>query len=189
MGGCVGHKRTEIMTKFTSGKTNSDTRVIIGVDFAVHCIDLPENKGSAGLQIWDFGEEQRFRSLLPCFCQGAAGAILFFDLAKPETLYELEEWIRLIKSNTDNIPIMLCGANHHLLGNPGDISRTFEWIQDFVQVHQLSGFRSISVETEYNITESFEQLTALMVHYQKFPNSPVSHSPTLAELLQGISSL
>jgi GTPase SAR1 family protein len=185
MGGCVGHKRTEIMTKFTSGKTISDTRIIIGVDFAVHCIDLPENKGSAGLQIWDFGEEQRFRSLIPCFCQGAAGAILYFDLTKPETLYELEEWIYLIRSNTPDIPIMVCGTNYHLLENTGGLSKTFEWIQDFIQAHQLSGYRGISVKTEYNVTESFDQLTALMVQYQKSTKSPVSHFPTLAELLQG----
>ena len=121
LGGCVGHKRTEIMNRFTTGQSHSDTRVIIGVDFAAHRVDLPENNASASLQILDFGEEKRFRTLFPCFCTGAAGAILFFDLMKPGTLYELEEWIQLIRSSTPEIPIMLCGTNYHLLGNPDEL--------------------------------------------------------------------
>jgi len=183
LGGCVGHKRTEIMSQLTTGQSHSDTKIIIGVDFAVHKVDLPDNGAFANLQIWDFGEEERFRTLVPCFCQGAAGALLFFDLMEPDTLFKLEDWIHLIRSNTPNIPIIVCGANYHQLDNPTNFSVTFDCIQEFIQEHRLSGYRSISVTTEHNIAESFEQLTALMIEDWKSSNSSISNYSLIETLL------
>ena len=183
LGGCVGHKRTEIMSRLTTGQSHSDTKVIIGVDFAVHKVDLPEKKACVNLQIWDFGEEQRFRTLVPCFCQGAAGALLFFDLMEPDTLFKLEDWIYQIRSTTPNIPIIVCGANYHQLDNPSEFSLTFETIQEFILEHQLSGYRSVSVTTQHNIAESFEQLTTLMIEDWKSSRSLSPNYPRIGTLL------
>ncbi len=161
LGGCVGHKRTEIMSSFTSGQSHSDTRVIIGVDFAVHCVDLPENEGTANLQIWDFGEEKRFRTLIPCFCQGASGAILYFNRQDPGTLIELEEWIAILREHTKSIPIILCGTNCGETQGQKIIDE--DTIQEFLNRHNLKGFYEINVETGCNIDASFDYLTKLMV--------------------------
>ena len=165
LGGCVGYKRTEIMNRFTTGQSRSGTRIIIGVDFAVHSLVLPEKEGVVTLQIWDFGEEKQFRSLVPLFSRGASGAILYFDLLELETLFKLEEWIFLLRSQLKNIPILLCGTNCHELADQAGYPKNSidARIQDFMHKHHLNGYFGISVKTGCNISKSFEQLTLLMV--------------------------
>ena len=158
LGGGVGSTRTDIMRGFTSGKSNSGTRNIIGVDFAVHCVELPENEGKATLQIWDFGEEDRFRSLVPGFCQGASGAILYFDLQDSNGLQKLEEWISLIREYTKNIPILICGANCDITNVISE-----EAIYKFVNKHSLKGNFMIDLENGCTIDDSFSHLAEIMV--------------------------
>ena len=159
LGGCVGSVRTEIITQYTSGNKHSGTRMIIGVDFAVHSVNLPEENAIAILQLWDFGEEPRFRSLIPCFCRGAAGAILYFDLNDIKTLYDLEEWIYQIREySPDNIPILICGVKSH-----NNIEEEISKIDDFVKKHNLNGYFDIELQSGCNICEGFEDITAIMV--------------------------
>ncbi|MBN2155492.1 MAG: GTP-binding protein [Candidatus Lokiarchaeota archaeon] len=188
LGGCVGRQRTEIMKQFTTGRFHPDTSFIIGVDFAVHFLDLPEKEGAVTLQIWDFGEEKRFRTLVSCFCQGAAGAMLFFDLHDQDTLYDLEEWIHLIRKYTHNIPIILCGVNckettkSEQQSNLDELDRINEEdIHDFLNKHHFRGYYDIHMESGRNITESFEYLSALMV--QQWPSSVLNQSTRIETLL------
>jgi len=165
LGGCVGHKRTEIISRFTTGQFHSTSRIIIGVDFAAHCLELPDKEGTVTLQIWDFDQEKRFRSLVPCFCQGAAGAMLFFDLYQSDTLFELSEWISIIRKHTNRIPIILCGTISYdtsINSNPSHKLDEKE-IQNFLIKHHLNEYLELNVETGCNVNESFEILSTLMV--------------------------
>ena len=176
MGGCVGQKRTEIMTKFTSGRTNTDTGCIIGVDFAVHCVDIPENNESAILQIWDIGEDERFRSLIPCFCQGASGALLFFDQQDSKSLLKLEEWITVIRNHTNQIPLILSGIH---CGENIQINK--DEIVDFVTKFKLHDCFEVDVENGCNIEESFEALTKIMI--KQWPAMTTNSSNRVESLL------
>ena len=122
LAGSGGCGKTTLLNRYTTGQFNSDTKMTIGVDFAVHYLELSEDKGAATLQIWDFGGEERFRTMLPSFCQGASGALLFFDLVRTHTFYELDEWINIIRRNTHNIPIILLGAKYYLIESPSDLN-------------------------------------------------------------------
>ena len=115
LAGSGGCGKTTLLNRYTTGQFNTDTKMTIGVDFAVHYLELNEDKGAATLQIWDFGGEERFRTMLPSFCQGASGALLFFDLARTHTFYELDEWINIIRRNTHDIPIIMLGAKYDLI--------------------------------------------------------------------------
>lgn len=164
------------MSRYSTGQVHSGTRVIIGIDFAVHSVILPDNEGSINLQIWDFGEEQHFRPLIPCFCQGAAGAILYFDLQDPGSLSQLEGWISLFRNHTENIPIVLCGTN---CDDTKEVSN--EIVYDFLLRHDLKGYFKISVETGCNIDESFELLSTLMV--EQWPNSVINSTARISTFI------
>jgi small GTP-binding protein len=163
LAGSGGCGKTTLLNRYTTGQFNSDTKMTIGVDFAVHYTDLGDDQSRATLQIWDFGGEERFRTMLPSFCQGASGALLFFDLVRTHTFYELDEWIHIIRNNTREIPIILLGAKYDLILRPSDLNIDPQQIISFIKLNKIDGYLSISSKTGYNVNESFNQLTKLMV--------------------------
>ncbi|MBN2156367.1 MAG: GTP-binding protein [Candidatus Lokiarchaeota archaeon] len=163
LAGSGGCGKTTLLNRYTTGQFNSDTKMTIGVDFAVHYLELSEDLGTATLQIWDFGGEERFRTMLPSFCQGASGALLFFDLVRTHTFYELDEWISIIRRNTQNIPIILLGAKYDLIENPRDLNIDPQQVMSFIRFNKIKGYLSISSKTGYNVNESFDKLAELMI--------------------------
>jgi len=163
LAGSGGCGKTTLLNRFTTGQFSSDTKMTIGVDFAVHYLELREDRGTATLQIWDFGGEERFRTMLPSFCQGASGALLFFDLFRTHTFYELDEWISIIRRNTRDIPIILLGAKYDLIQNPSDLNIDPQQVMSFIRYNKIRGYLSISSKTGYNVNESFDKITELMI--------------------------
>ncbi|TFG19221.1 MAG: GTP-binding protein [Promethearchaeota archaeon] len=163
LAGSGGCGKTTLLNRYTTGQFNSDTKMTIGVDFAVHYLELDEGQGAATLQIWDFGGEERFRTMLPSFCQGASGALLFFDLVRTHTFYELDEWINIIRRNTHDIPIILLGAKYDLIESPSDLNIDPQQVMSFIQYNKIKGYLNISSKTGYNVNKSFDKLTELMI--------------------------
>ncbi len=73
------------------------------------------------------------------FCEGASGAILFFDLDSPPSFDELTEWLTIIRNRTKCIPIILCGANW-AQNFPEHILLEAKHLADFVNKHKLDGY-------------------------------------------------
>lgn len=160
-------KKDELIARYTTDRLQHDTKASSGANFATLDIRLPGEIPST-LQLWDFSFEKRFRPLIPLFCEGASGAILFFDLDSPPTFDELIEWLTIIRNHTKHIPIILCGANwaqnvpEHILLEAKDLT-------DFVKKHKLDGYININTKTGYNITLLFETITKLMIESRKSP--------------------
>jgi small GTP-binding protein len=159
--GSGGAGKTSLLQRYTTNSFTGSTKMTIGVDFAVHNVHVPE-VGNVTLQIWDFGGEQRFRSMLPGFCKGAAGALLIFSLIEPKSFFELEEWITIIKKNTNNIPVLLIGAKKDLIDKslPPEISA--EEITNFKTKYALKDYLEISSKTGENVQETFKKLALFM---------------------------
>jgi len=124
-----GVGKTTLINRYATGTFDVDTRMTIGVGFLVF-----ETNGKLDetikLQVWDFGGEQRFRFLLPTYCNGAQGVILAFDLTSISTLLNLYDWIKLIKERTKNPVVLLIGTKNDLVkengeGIPDDIINQF----------------------------------------------------------------
>ena len=101
--------------------------------------------------------------MLPSFCQGASGALLFFDLVRTHTFYELDEWLHIIRRNTRDIPIILLGAKYDLIESPTDLNIDPQQIMSFIKYNKIDGYLSISSKTGLNVNESFDKLTEQMV--------------------------
>ncbi len=159
--GSGGAGKTSLLQRYTTNQFTGSTKMTIGVDFAVHNVHVPE-VGNVTLQIWDFGGEQRFRSMLPGFCKGAAGALLIFSLIEPKSFFELEEWITIIRKNTTNIPVLLVGAKKDLLDPalPREIS--MDEVSNFKTKYALREYLEISSKTGENVHETFRKLALFM---------------------------
>ncbi|MFX1510912.1 MAG: Rab family GTPase [Promethearchaeota archaeon] len=148
-----GVGKTTLIHRYLTGNY-LDQRMTVGSGFATRDIEM--EGVIVTLTIWDFAGEERFRFLLPSYCRGALGCILAFDLARPPTFYHLDEWLNLVRSNTDDIPILLVGTKRDVGNKNSDMA------YDYTKINNLVGYLETSSKLGLNVSEVFETIANLM---------------------------
>ncbi len=154
--GAVG--KTSLAQRFLTGSFAGDTKLTVGADFHTHRIVLGATR--VMLQIWDFGGEERFRSLLPGYSDGARGAVFLFDVTNPPTLYHYDEWIGVIKNRAPGIPVLVAGSKVDLVESR-KVSR--EEAENYTLKRGAAGYLEVSAKTGHNVTRAFELVTMAML--------------------------
>lgn len=154
-----GVGKTTLVRRFVEGIYH-DSLLTVGTAFAAKNIEVHDGYGSTPvkLQIWDFGGEKRFRFLLPKFCFGARGAMISFDLNRFSTFLKLDQWLELIRDNTDNIPLIL-------IGTKADLQRTVnrEEVIEFAKKYGMKAYFETSSKSDLNVTFAFEYISKAML--------------------------
>jgi len=143
--------KEELCSQHCSDYFMEDLKHTIGVDFFSKTINF--NNKKAKLNIWDFGEEERFKFLLSQYCKSQDCVIIMYDIANSNTLNHLPEWTRIIRENVGDIPIILVG-NKINLDKPRMVSR--DESVEIAQKHKLFWHTEISTKTGENVEELFE---------------------------------
>ncbi len=156
-----GVGKTTLIRRYVDGVYH-DSLLTVGAAFAAKRLVISDGHGPQPikLQIWDFGGEKRFRFLLPKFCYGARGAMLSFDLNRFSTFLKLDEWLKLIRANTEEIPIVL-------IGTKADLQRAVDRkeVIEFAKTHELKAYFETSSKEDLNVTPAFEYLAKQMLIY------------------------
>ncbi len=159
--GSGGSGKTTLLQRFTTGLFSGGTKMTIGVDFSVTTCST--KYGQTTLQIWDFGGEERFRTMLPSFCLGSSGCLMLFDPTRPQTFHDLDEWIDIVRNNTKDIPIILLSSKQDLIDEGHSYTIPQEDIDGFVEKHKLRGFIKVSSKTGFMVKESFGNVSEMMI--------------------------
>jgi small GTP-binding protein len=137
-----------------------ETAQTIGLNF--HSVALPAHqngdKFQIGLSIWDFGGQERFRSLLPQFIAGANAAFLVFDITNKSSLDHLEEWRKLIIDNAGAIPIHLVSTKKDLVDMNPAIAISKSLISKYQRDQNLSVYTETSAKNSYQTTTIFHKI-------------------------------
>ena len=145
--------KTSILLRFIDNCFIEDTKSTIGVDFKIVSLEL-EPKVYAKMQIWDTCGSERFKSLTSSFIKTCSAFILVFDLTRPSTFNNIENWIKTIKENTSPKFLILVGNKCDLLEQ-----RALEkdMILDY-SVKHLFNYLEISAKNNYNIERMFKEV-------------------------------
>lgn len=117
--------------RFTTNEFNADSKSTIGVEFAARSISIEGKVVKA--QIWDTGRtiriimqryyiflnfiagQERYRAITSAYYRGAVGALLVYDITKPQTFVNAERWLKELREHADDdIVIMLVGNKSDL---------------------------------------------------------------------------
>lgn len=173
--GAVG--KTSLRRRYLGESFKEGYMMTIGADFAVKKMTL--NQTEYTLQIWDLAGQQRFSAVREVYYRGTAGALLVFDISRPETYEILPNWLHeLIRNNKNRIvPLVLIGNKADLRDStPYAVPK--EYAMEYAdQLSQWSGFyvpyMETSAKTGLNVEQVFSLLTESISQY--FERMTIEH--------------
>jgi len=107
--GDSGVGKTNFLSRFIYNKFNILNQPTLGTDFQSKIIFLPKTKQNVKLQFWDTAGQERYRAINKIYFQKVQGIILVYDITDLKTYEGLDNWIKLINDNSDDVPIVLIG--------------------------------------------------------------------------------
>ena len=88
-----GVGKTSLTHRYLTRVFNEDLKMTIGTDLSIKDIEIDDQL--VRLQIWDFAGEERYKILFPSFVKGAQGGIFMFDLARYNSLKNIDSWLSI----------------------------------------------------------------------------------------------
>ena len=111
-----GIGKTTFLKQFCDNKYVGNQSMTVGNNIFVKKVEV--NSTPIFLQIWDFSGQERFRFMMESFARGGAGAILGFDVKRRKSYFNLKKWVRILRENIPNLPIVLIATKIDLGFHP-----------------------------------------------------------------------
>ncbi len=158
--GAVG--KTSLIRRFVVDKFSDEYITTIGTKVTKKDlrIESPGKITDLTFIIWDILGQKGYKGIQESSFQGAKGALLVYDVSRPETAESLQEyWIPNLLSVTDSIPIVLVGNKVDLASSRREAQ---EALDDIKEILQVSGYLS-SAKTGQNVETGFLELAKAML--------------------------
>lgn len=85
--------------KFTKGLFHENTSMTVGVEYSAKVINVDTKK--IRIQVWDTAGQEKFQAIARAYYKGAVGALLVYDITKPDTFKEIQKWLSEIREYAD----------------------------------------------------------------------------------------
>ncbi|MHA2245458.1 MAG: GTP-binding protein [Candidatus Hodarchaeales archaeon] len=104
-----GVGKTAIRERYLGKGFDSQYILTIGADFATR--DDFVYGTPIRYQIWDLAGQERFDGVREVYYRGALGALLVFDITRPDSYFNIPKWIKEIWKNNgrSKVPIIIVG--------------------------------------------------------------------------------
>ena len=166
-----GVGRTTLLFRYTKNYFKTDTTITRGIQIFTKCINIDNE--NINFIFWDLAKQERWRFFQGDFCKGADGAILTFDLTRDFSLDKIGEWVKILRSWNQNLPIILLGTKYDLIDeiNVGD-----EYCMVILEKYKLTDFLKVSCKTGDNVQKALQSLYShvLKIPREKIPEKKVN---------------
>lgn len=172
--GAVG--KTSIRRRYLGEGFQADYQMTIGADLAAKTSNIVYTGGKQiKYLIWDLAGQPRFQNVRKVYYMSAVGALVAFDMTRPESFQNIVKWMNELWRNNGRGPVPLI-----VLGNKADLCSaglacvSREKVRAFVsRLSQISeqyrGFKIYYLETSaksgQNIERAFELLGESIIDF------------------------
>ena len=160
-----GVGKTCVIRRYVHNIFQMSTKPTIGVDFALKMIHW-DGKKHITLQVWDIAGQERYGQMTRVYYQAAVGALVVFDIKKPETFAAVAKWKQDIDNkvympNGGPIPVVLL-ANKCDLGPLSDF-KSKEEMDKFCEENGFIAWFETSAQSDIGIKPAFQKLVENIV--------------------------
>ena len=160
-----GVGKTCVIRRYVHNIFQMSTKSTIGVDFALKMLHW-DGKKHITLQVWDIAGQERYGQMTRVYYQAAVGALVVFDIKKPESFTAVAKW----KQDIDNKVYLPNGSQIPcvLLANKCDLSplsdfKSPEEMDKFCEEHGFVGWFETSAQSDIGIKPAFNRLVENIV--------------------------
>lgn len=146
--------KTSIVQRFLRDTFNKDGEATIGAAFFTKNIIVDGQ--TIKLDIWDTGGQERYRSLAPMYYRDSRVAIIVFDVTKPDSTTQAEDWIKEFEQSGDSDKLLFGAANKIDLVSQRVI--TADKVHEFQYKNQLEEVVETSALTGVGVKDLFERI-------------------------------
>eukprot|EP01006_Ploeotia_vitrea_P015179 TRINITY_DN42530_c0_g1_i1.p1 TRINITY_DN42530_c0_g1~~TRINITY_DN42530_c0_g1_i1.p1 ORF type:complete len:212 (+),score=21.80 TRINITY_DN42530_c0_g1_i1:31-666(+) len=154
-----GTGKTCVIRRYVHNIFQMSTKATIGVDFALKVLNWDKLKNIT-LQIWDIAGQERYGQMTRVYYQAAVGALVVYDVSRPETFDAVAKWkqdidTKVFLSDGSHIPCLLLANKCDIPANP---PRTKEFLDQFCQDNGFIGWFETSAKENLNIEKAYKFL-------------------------------
>lgn len=103
--GDAGVGKTSLARRYTTGQFDESYLFTLGVDFFTKQLKL--NNSPVKLVVYDTGGQERFDFIRGLYFEGAAGAIIAYDVTDRQSFERIDHWVQQIFQRCEGIPLLL----------------------------------------------------------------------------------
>ena len=155
-----------MIRRFTENSFDEEYKQTIGTTFASKDVSVTDKQGETRqirLIIWDMGGQTTYRELRRQFMKGSAGAIIVYDVTRPESFMAMNNWFESFRETCPNAAVVVAANKVDLLDNrivpvePGLMLR--DWFQ--------ADYYETSAKTGEAVTDVFAKLAQLVLRQSR----------------------
>lgn len=148
--GDSGVGKTSLVERYVYDSMTPDVGRTIGAILHVKVVEIEEL--TIKLICWDLGGQESFAALREQYCSNAAGAFLVVDWTRPETLANIDSWLKSLYASAGEVPVIL-------VANKIDLEPvvTVEQLQGLADVRGLRMIQTSASENQ-NVDLAFTEL-------------------------------
>lgn len=166
--GDAGTGKTSIIKRYVSNFFSEDHKATVGVDFAVKHVNV--NGKEVRLQLWDIAGQERFgSSASKVYYKEALGALLVYDISRPQTFDTVAKWKTEIDSmvrlpdGEGAIPVVLIGNKCDVEMGDGQVDQSH--LNRFCEEHEFLSWFDTSAYSGEGIEEAIRCLVEKVLSY------------------------
>jgi small GTP-binding protein len=151
--------KTSLIRRFTTGKFSETYSKTLGADFLIKFVDYPEKNMRVLLQIWDLAGDARFQFIRRDYYQEAQGALLTFDITRPNTFTEIKKTYENLLSYCGKVPCVI-------IGNKTDLEDQRKvTLEEGEKLAKELGFEfyETSAKSADNVEKAFRRISDLII--------------------------
>jgi small GTP-binding protein len=154
--------KTSLIQKYTMNTFNEDYITTIGAQFSTYNKNVgPEEKINFKLLFWDLAGQSEYNFMRPTFYNGAEGAVLVYDLTRPETLDNVLVWYDELKENCGDIPSILFGNKSDLVNNAESLFKSK--VDELLRKDDILEYYITSAKTGKHVHDGFNSIIQILL--------------------------
>jgi small GTP-binding protein len=111
--GDSGVGKSNILTRYVQNEFNQDSKATVGVELSTKTYKI--NDKYVKVHLWDTAGQERYKSITAAYYKGAKGAMIVYDMTKPESFNNVDKWFNEIREYGEkNVVLMLVGNKSDL---------------------------------------------------------------------------
>ena len=155
--------KTSLIRRYTENAFEEEYKQTIGTTFASKDIVVEDESGdkrNVRLVIWDMGGQATYRELRRQFMKGAQGAIITYDVTRPDTFMAMNNWFESFRDVCPEAAVVVCANKVDLVGQRMVPPEPGHMLKDWFQAEYFE----TSAKDGTGVIDAFKRIASIVLN-------------------------